>query len=503
MKIILYKNNGERKRVDKTPFLILYKEINNCYFKENGSLLTPFIILSANNVNISSCNYCYIENINRYYFINDIIILDNNRVQLQLNIDVLYTYKNSIYSSSIKALVERSETYYDKFIYDDLLPFRNELDISIINPTIVESFTNASLNKYCYVVNALCDFTLTTELNPSNKYGDFPTTTSDDLGYEKSCNTWVLSPNKFFSLMQKIYNNDNLKTFIISAMITPFEFKNDEMDTSEYSIVIGNTTLDDIKCRRLNEKGLTKELWHAKYIMSFDNFMEKDPCSNYKIYIPFVGEVNISSSNLETSATWLIYQFDFINGQSQAVLCKGLSGNPTGNILGVYPCNCLIQLGISSTNALEVKNANISNAMATTLGLISSSLSVLGGAVSMNPIAVGIGAVNGANTLASSINHKLTNYTTGSTATNSPTLSKQLPWKSYIKKESLIPVFNPFANENFKILYGLKCNKCDSLNKFRGFTKVNEVHIEGVGFQDALEEEKRMIENELKTGVIF
>lgn len=503
MKIILYKNNGERKRVDKTSFLILYKEINNCYFKENGSLLTPFIILSTNNVSISSCNYCYIENINRYYFINDIIILDDNRLQLQLNIDVLYTYKNSIYSSSIKALVERSETYYDKFIYDDLLPFRNKLDISIINPTIIESFTNASLNKYYYVVNALCNFTVTTDYNASNKYGDFPITTSDDLGYEKSCNTWVLSPNRFFGLMQAIYNNDNLKTFIISAMITPFEFKNDEMDTGEYSIVIGNKTLDNIKCRRLNEKGLTKELWHARYIMSFDNFMEKEPCSNYKIYIPFVGEVNISSDNLGGSATWLIYQFDFINGQSQAVLCKGLKNNPTGNILGVYPCNCLIQLGISSTNALEVKNANISNAMATTLGLISSSLSVLGGAVSKNPIAVGIGAVNGANTLASSINHKLTNHTTGSTATNSPTLSKQLPWKSYIKKESLIPVFNPFANENFKRLYGLKCNKCDSLNKFSGFTKVNEVHIEGVDFQVALEEEKRMIENELKTGVIF
>ena len=41
-------------------------------------------------------NYCYIENLGRYYFISDIKVLKNELFELSLKCDVLYTYKNEI-----------------------------------------------------------------------------------------------------------------------------------------------------------------------------------------------------------------------------------------------------------------------------------------------------------------------------------------------------------------------------------------------------------------------
>ena len=65
--------------------------------KSDNSILQPVLILK----NYSTGNYCYIEKFKRYYYITDIKLLTGGLYQLQLDIDVLMTYKDIIMNNPI------------------------------------------------------------------------------------------------------------------------------------------------------------------------------------------------------------------------------------------------------------------------------------------------------------------------------------------------------------------------------------------------------------------
>ena len=69
----------------------------NFSLKLDNSILEPVLILK----NYSDGNYCYIKELNRYYYIRDIKLLNGGLYQLQLDVDVLMTYKDIIMNNPI------------------------------------------------------------------------------------------------------------------------------------------------------------------------------------------------------------------------------------------------------------------------------------------------------------------------------------------------------------------------------------------------------------------
>lgn len=64
-------------------------------FKENSNIINPSLILK----NYDGGNYCYIEELRRYYYIKDIDLLGNGIFKINCEIDVLMSYKEDIINS--------------------------------------------------------------------------------------------------------------------------------------------------------------------------------------------------------------------------------------------------------------------------------------------------------------------------------------------------------------------------------------------------------------------
>ena len=70
-------------------------------------ILNPVIDLVGMNVN--KYNYCYVEELQRYYYIENVIIAPNGIYRLQMHVDVLMTYKDDILESS--GLIRKNSKY--------------------------------------------------------------------------------------------------------------------------------------------------------------------------------------------------------------------------------------------------------------------------------------------------------------------------------------------------------------------------------------------------------
>lgn len=94
MELQIYNNNSNNKVLNKNITLVGTLDFN---LKIDNSILQPVLILK----NYSKGNYCYIKEFNRYYYITDIKLLTGGLYQLQLDIDVLMTYKDVIMTNPI------------------------------------------------------------------------------------------------------------------------------------------------------------------------------------------------------------------------------------------------------------------------------------------------------------------------------------------------------------------------------------------------------------------
>lgn len=97
MTIIFYKTLSKHNEINK----VLQNELHiSGAIKTDTDIINPTIkILNTLSFNIFSYNYCYIVELNRYYFIENITILGDKFFYIALTLDVLYTYKTAIISS--------------------------------------------------------------------------------------------------------------------------------------------------------------------------------------------------------------------------------------------------------------------------------------------------------------------------------------------------------------------------------------------------------------------
>ena len=96
MKLILYKTTDPRNKLNKT--LTARKELI-INLKRDEPKENPRIKLSNSNLT-DNYNYAYIEVFNRYYFINSITKLNYSLTELELETDLLSTYKEIVLAST-------------------------------------------------------------------------------------------------------------------------------------------------------------------------------------------------------------------------------------------------------------------------------------------------------------------------------------------------------------------------------------------------------------------
>lgn len=107
LSITFYNNSSERNSINKAlePLKsnVTGDLVNEC------DVIRPVIRIEQNVLNnsMTSCNYCKINDFNRYYFVDSVVTLRTGITELHLTVDPLFTYSSQI--QNCVALIDRTE----------------------------------------------------------------------------------------------------------------------------------------------------------------------------------------------------------------------------------------------------------------------------------------------------------------------------------------------------------------------------------------------------------
>lgn len=97
-------------------------------FRSMFNVLQPSLRVKKSDV--FAFNYCYIHELNRYYFITNVSVMDSDNYDISLSLDVLKTYEDGIMSATA-TVVEQQDA--DRFLSSrqqlfDVRPQINRID---------------------------------------------------------------------------------------------------------------------------------------------------------------------------------------------------------------------------------------------------------------------------------------------------------------------------------------------------------------------------------------
>lgn len=115
MNIILYNTSSDKKDLHKN----LSNSLGSSTFEPKGDMdiLRPYIILNHVGNTFKTANYCYIEELGRYYFIVSKRGLIGGRMAFELMVDPLVSFSSPI--SNLYVLADRGSKAINNPYYDN------------------------------------------------------------------------------------------------------------------------------------------------------------------------------------------------------------------------------------------------------------------------------------------------------------------------------------------------------------------------------------------------
>ena len=111
MTVIFYKYDGIKNKINKT----LENGLTvNDVIMHNDFDITAFELLIKNSDFNSEYNYCYIQDLGRYYFIESVEKMNGTIYKIRLTVDVLKSFSTQI--ENINAIITKSENPDDNFV---------------------------------------------------------------------------------------------------------------------------------------------------------------------------------------------------------------------------------------------------------------------------------------------------------------------------------------------------------------------------------------------------
>ena len=484
--IELYKNSAEPNRLDKTTYLESVGTLVGT-LRDETSMITPEIIIETSTV--PNFNYAYIAKFNRYYFVKEITSVRNNLWRVKFTCDVLMSYKDKI--ELLTPLIERQEFDYDNLLFDPIVPIDSDNTYEYADATPPETtdyrklFDVTTKNAYRYI--------LTTNTPTMG--------TSDPARIRKSfdCNTkYVLNYDQVSDFVKKLNNpgfTDSLKNMfanapmegILSLKAYPFDF------TDTFNIA--NQTIDDIIIGNYNtgSKGYVVSDYvddKCDYnIARIDSPLETDwkfYTNTISLYLPFYGFVDIDPVELVFGTYLLVrYIINFDTGETTINIIRIQTGVVGEYVIKTLSTNISIDIPISATNIADQMRLNSISGI--TAGLSLMATAATGGTAT--PL------VATASILGKSLQNNKVRIDRGGSI-GGAWGGVWSPFKPYTITTK--PSYREATN--FASLVGKPCMKSISINSIVGYTKVKDIHIEGLG--TATLQEIKEVENILKTGFI-
>lgn len=139
--IVLYKNNSEDYALTKS--LSAQITLDNCVFKDDSSVENPNIVITTG-TDITECNYMYIADLHRYYFIREIGVVRAGVYYIRGHVDVLSTYASEIKACS--AIISRQENLFNMYLDDPEFKTLNKSQV------VTKKFSNGAFSKNMHYI---------------------------------------------------------------------------------------------------------------------------------------------------------------------------------------------------------------------------------------------------------------------------------------------------------------------------------------------------------------
>ena len=111
--IQLLVNSSPKNQLDKSLSSVLTVDGT---LKDDTSIIDPVIKIQCDLSSVKNCNYMYISEFGRYYFITDMRSISANVVEFSGHVDVLTTYRTQIRSNT--GIIKRQENTWNLYLND-------------------------------------------------------------------------------------------------------------------------------------------------------------------------------------------------------------------------------------------------------------------------------------------------------------------------------------------------------------------------------------------------
>lgn len=148
MTVTLYNNTSDKRIIGKSKTQIA--KLDKVQLLENCSITNPTFLVADVSV-VTKANYIHCPELNRYYFIDDTIIVGGGRYHIQCSVDVLESYKTQLLS--LNCIVSRAENMANLYLPDNRQASYSDRQIQtkkLSGGTIKPS--TLSHSSYCYVL---------------------------------------------------------------------------------------------------------------------------------------------------------------------------------------------------------------------------------------------------------------------------------------------------------------------------------------------------------------
>lgn len=274
--------------------------------KEATSITAPVIELTHIARNM---NYCYIPYFDRYYFVQQTILLTNDVVQFHLSEDVLATWKNEILASSLYVL--RSASDYNLKLVDETWTHTTDFTENVRSVTLPQYDSNG-----CYLITAV-NAESSTSANPASTMY-----VMNDVGLSLLC-------SEMFDLANYVNVDDLTATYfnpgqyITSCRWLPFSYSNisNAQGTPFELIKYGWYTAQSAGGYRVVNYG--KTLTFTIEMGGYSNWTHRDNnWTRYALYAPGFGVTEIDAQFSGQTLTGKI-SIDFNTGSANLLLTTG------------------------------------------------------------------------------------------------------------------------------------------------------------------------------------
>lgn len=288
----------------------------------------------------------------------------------------------------------------------------------------------------------------------------------------------------FTDQIEKLWNSPMEGVISLQISFAPFatgakrEMKIGNYNSGISSAVVNSqfTTLD---CGSIN----LKEYW--------GNFLDYAPNTELSIYLPFIGTRRLDVNNVMDGTLRVVYNIDVLNGTCVANLM--IEKNGLKSVIYTFSGNCNIQVPISNSSW----GPAYSTAISMLTSVVQGGASIIAGAASGNPVSASAGAGLGVGMVAStadSITKPMSSVATnGTIGSSAGALSVRYPY--LILNRPIQSLAKSYASES-----GFPSNITSKLSALNGYTKVLNIHLDGV---KATETEKDELLSLLRAGVVL